>query len=205
MLSRLRCSRLPSRAAQPLPPEIERRDRERQYGSFRASRASRVAPDSGKAPETWEKTRPRLLPVEIGQSAWRWGESGANRSRPLDAAIAPRPAAQRSRGSWEPSGNPRLTLRRGWGGQHDRHPRRRGTDGDKPPGCGHRLGSPQEEEPMPVSLEGSRGDLGPRFSLLSHVRSGRLADAGRPTSAPPPRLREELGRTCLVGLKAEPR
>ena len=31
-----------------------------------------------------------LLPVEIGRTAWRWGESGANRSRPLDAAIAPR-------------------------------------------------------------------------------------------------------------------
>ena len=77
-------------SAQTLPPEIERRDRERQCGSFRASRASRVAPDSGKAPETREKTCPRLLPVEIGQTAWRWGESGANRSRPLDAAIAPR-------------------------------------------------------------------------------------------------------------------
>ena len=83
-------SRLPSRAAQTLPPEIERRDRTRKCCSFRASRASRVAPDSGKAPETREKTRPRLLPVEIGQPAWRWGESGANRSRPLDAAIAPR-------------------------------------------------------------------------------------------------------------------
>ena len=77
-------------SAQTLPPEIERRDRTRKCCSFRASRASRVAPDSGKAPETREKTRPRLLPVEIGQPAWRWGESGANRSRPLDAAIAPR-------------------------------------------------------------------------------------------------------------------
>ena len=64
-------SRLPSRAAQTLPPEIERRDRTRKCCSFRASRASRVAPDSGKAPETREKTRPRLLPVEIGQPAWR--------------------------------------------------------------------------------------------------------------------------------------
>ena len=77
-------------STQTLPPEIERRDRERQCGSFRASRASRVAPDSGKAPETREKTCPRLLSVEVGRTAWRWGESGANRSRPLDAAIAPR-------------------------------------------------------------------------------------------------------------------
>ena len=111
MLSRLRCSRLPSRAAQPLPPEIERRDRERQCGSFRASRASRVAPDSGKAPETREKTRPRLLPVEIGWTAWRWGESGANRSRPLDAAIAPRrpPRNSRGRSSWAASAGRRTS------------------------------------------------------------------------------------------------
>ena len=84
--------------------------------------------DSGKTPETVRKTCPRLLPVEIGPTAWRWGESGANRSRPLDAAIAPRRPPRelagfgetgldyvRVRGSWEPAGNPRLTLRRGYG------------------------------------------------------------------------------------------
>ena len=65
---------------QPLPPEIERRDRGRQCGAFRTSRASRVAPYFGKPPETRGKPRPRLLPVEISQTAWRWGESGANRS-----------------------------------------------------------------------------------------------------------------------------
>ena len=39
---------------------------------------------------TREKTCPRLLPVEIGWTGWRWTQAGANRSRPLDAAIAPR-------------------------------------------------------------------------------------------------------------------
>ena len=96
VLSRLRCSRLPSRAAQTLPPEIERRDRERQCGSFRASRASRVAPDPGKAPETREKTYPRLVPVEVGQTAWRWTQAGANRSRCFDEWYSPSPARGRS-------------------------------------------------------------------------------------------------------------
>ena len=97
-------SRLPSPAAQTLPPEIERRDRTRKCCSFRASRASRVAPDSGKAPETREKTRPRLLPVEIGQTAWRWGESGANRSRPSMRLL---PLVGRQE-------NSREFVRRGW-------------------------------------------------------------------------------------------
>ena len=58
-------------------------------GSFpRRPRASRVAPYSGKAPEAVRKTRPRLLPVEIGQTAWRWGESGANRS-PCSMGLLP--------------------------------------------------------------------------------------------------------------------
>ena len=46
--------------------------------------------DSGKTPETVRKTCPRLLPVEVGPTAWRWTQAGANRSRPLDGAIAPR-------------------------------------------------------------------------------------------------------------------
>ena len=75
--------------AQTLPPEIERRDRDIMWRDAHVPRVSRCA-YSGKTPETVRKTRPRLLPVEIGQPAWRWGESGANRSRPLDAAIAPR-------------------------------------------------------------------------------------------------------------------
>ena len=76
--------------AQTLPPEIEIRDRDRKCGVFRTSRASRVAPTPAKPPKAVRKTRPRLVPVEIGRTAWRWTQAGANRSRPLDAAIAPR-------------------------------------------------------------------------------------------------------------------
>ena len=75
------------RSAQPLPPEIEIRDRDRKCGAFRTSRASRVAPTPAKPLETVRKTRPRLVPVEVGRTAWRWTRSGANRSRCLPPSI----------------------------------------------------------------------------------------------------------------------
>ena len=43
--------------------------------------------DFGKTPETVRKTRPRLLPVEIGRTAWRWTQAGANWSRCLPPSI----------------------------------------------------------------------------------------------------------------------
>ena len=51
-------------------------------------RVSRCA-YSGKTPETARKTCPRLLPVEIGPTAWRWTQAGANRSRRFDEGYSP--------------------------------------------------------------------------------------------------------------------
>ena len=86
---------------------------------MRTSRASRGAPTPAKPPETVRKTRPRLLPVEIGWTAWRreWDSNpryalthtrfqdlvavDAGRSEPVSSprcGYCPSSAAQRTRG-----------------------------------------------------------------------------------------------------------
>ena len=65
---------------------------------MRTSRAVSRCAYSGKTPETVRKTRPRLLPVEIGQPAWRWTQAGANRSRRFDEGYSPSLARGRRHG-----------------------------------------------------------------------------------------------------------
>ena len=89
-------------SAQTLPPEIENRDRGRQCGAFRTSRASPVAPYSANSRKLYGKPAPVSSLSRL--AGLRWGESGANRSRPLDAAIAPRRPPRELAGVGSPRG-----------------------------------------------------------------------------------------------------